>query len=145
VYRRFNQIARMGWLDEADIRLYFRSFLREFVPSLSGDEWGRWEDRFMGMQLETEGSSSRSPWISRPISLDMLKQFLMQQVSEAAVAGFGIASPKKKTPGSDDSCFQVKASAQEEFRDLMCNQEAAEAFLTRYAPVWRTDLEAAAQ
>ena len=141
LYRRFNEIARISWLEEADIRVYFHSFLRDFVPAMGADEWVKWEEQFMG-----RGSTSgTSPWISRPVSLDMLKQFLMRQVTQAAVAGHGLPPTRKKKVGDDGHSFRVKPAACKHFCDLVCNQKAAADFLKFYAPVWKSGVAVEAE
>ena len=135
VYRRFNAIARISWLEEADIRAFFRAFLSEFVPTMTVPEWRQWEDMFL------DGSAPApcvSPWKSRHISLDMLKQFLRQQVTTAAVNGLGTELTCKNKPGAEAGTFQVNRSALVDFRDLICNMEKAESFLRSFAPICQT-------
>jgi hypothetical protein len=137
VYRRFTHKARIDWLGKADIRVYFRAFLREFVPANSSEEWCQWEDMFVGHGGTSSGSNH---WTSRPVSLDMLKQFLMNQVTKAAVAGMGRAA-RGKTERVGDKSFLVDPASRAQFRDLVCNQDAAGDFLARYAPVGKADIE----
>merc|ERR1711862_280487 len=100
---------------------------------MGSEEWRQWENSFVG-----DGVADGSPWITRPISLDMLKQFLMRQVTEAAVAGFGIPPVRKRKVGSEERVFQVMPSARMSFHDLVCDRVAAEEFLALYAPVWKS-------
>ena len=63
----------------------------------------------------------------------MLKQFLMQQVTEAAVGGLG-AAPAAPLPGGRADArlrFRVHPSRREDFRAQVCSAAAAEAFLRR--------------
>ena len=83
-----------------------------------------------------------SPWASRPVSVDMLKQFLTRQVTEAAVRGLGIETDRSTLSGAGDvvvvPAFRVARGQQEAFRDLACDYESAARFLADYAPVWES-------
>ena len=50
---------------------------------------------------------SGSPWTSRPVSLDMLKQFLRRQVTEAAVNELGMPPAQGKNAAKDGNSFKV--------------------------------------
>jgi hypothetical protein len=136
LYPKVAGAVRRPWTPE-DIRVYFRAFLREFVPANSSEEWCQWEDMFVGHGGTSSGSNH---WTSRPVSLDMLKQFLMNQVTKAAVAGMGRAA-RGKTERVGDKSFLVDPASRAQFRDLVCNQDAAGDFLARYAPVGKADIE----
>ena len=71
-----------------------------------------------------------SPWAqSRPISIDMLKQFLMSRITEASVKDIGsFASGTANT-------FQVSVEQRSDFFKLVCDTQSAMQFLESYAPV----------
>ena len=85
-----------------------------------------------------------SPWISRSVSVDMIKQFLTRQVTEAAVADVIVKTTQPSSCGlniaaaainEDDVSFDVQPGRTEHLRNLVCDSQAAHAFLQEYAPV----------
>ena len=118
VYRRIVCKAELTWLTTSDKRLYFRNFLRRFLPEASSADWEIWEDQFL---------QSSSPWLSRNISIDMLKQFLMSQITEASVHGIGTSGSAKD--------FRVPAESRNAFFRLICDSQCATMFLDAYASV----------
>ena len=136
LYRRFNRTITINWLSEDDIRKYFREFLRKFA-TLHNEEWASWEDRFV--------KRPDSPWVSRPVSVDMIKQFLTRQVTEAAVADVIVKATRPAAGGlniaatainEDDVTFNVQPGMVEQLCTFVCDHEAAKVFLHEYAPVW---------
>ena len=68
-------------MSEDDMRSYLRHFLAGFVVGASDDDWQRCEDKIL---------KQGSPWSGTlPISIDMLKQFLMHQITEASCKEMG--------------------------------------------------------
>ena len=65
----------------------------------------------------------------RPISIDMLKQFLMHQITDASCKGLG-----EFTAGGAKN-FQVHAERRAAFFALINDRQGAERFLKDYAPV----------
>lgn len=124
VFRRIHCIAELSWMSRDDIGCYFRQFLARFVPGCSAEEWSRWEARFL------EGSCWSG---SRPISIDMLKQFLMHQITESSCQGHG--DFVDAGAGSDAAVFQVSPEQRSSFFSLVCDAQAAQSFLDCYAPV----------
>ena len=94
--------------------------MEEFTPELPKDALFRQADRFLG---------ENSPWNSRPISIDMVKQYLMLRISafraEELSADMGVA----ETP------FRVPPQHQERFFAYLCDEEAGKKHLTAYPPV----------
>ena len=136
LYRRFNRIMKISWLEEGDIRQYFQNFLRNFV-TLPDEEWTSWEEEFVKLP---------SPWRSGdfPISVDMIKQFLERQVTEAAVAGVIVKTTRPSACGlniaaaainEDDVSFNVQPGMTEQLRRIVCDFQAARVFLHGYALV----------
>ena len=140
VLRRIHCVGELGWTARDDIRSYFRSFLKHFVPNGSADEWCEWENTF----TQKEG-----PWAGdKPISLDMLKQFLIRQITESSCVGsgdfvrtaprrasmLGVAPPATATsPRQAD--FLVSAEQRPRFLSFIFEKKQAENFLDTYAPV----------
>ena len=131
VYRRFNREARINWLEKAEVRVYFRSMLRDYTPAMTALDWCKREEQF----LRGGAASGSSHWTSGKVSLDMLKQFLMRQVTCAAVAGLEMPPARKKQIHTDESCFQVKPEALDQFFDILCDGDATAEFFRLYAPV----------
>ena len=140
VFRRIHCVGELGWMTKDDIRSYFRNFLMHFVANASADEWDQWEDTF----LQKDG-----PWAGdKPISVDMLKQFLMRQITESSCVGsgafvrtaprrasmLGVAPPATATsPRQAD--FLVSAEQRPRFLSFIFEKKQAENFLDTYAPV----------
>ena len=82
----------------------------------------------------------------------MIKQFLTQQVTEAVVAGLASklggpvcgTSPAARTSGSE-SGFRIELGMRGRFQHLICDHEAAKAFLDHYAPVWQRRRDTSAE
>ena len=124
VFRRVHREAFLSWISKQDVCCYFRLFLSRFVPGCAHAEWVDWARIFTG-----EGT----PWgCARPISVDMLKQFLMHTITEASCAGLGDFSG---TGSGGVMEFQVHATRRTDFFALVCNSSRAEAFLQSYSPV----------
>ena len=120
VYRRIHCTARLTWLAWADVGLYFKNSLCSFVSGASEHEWDLFQGRFL-----REG-----PWAGdRQISIDMLQQYFMAQITEASVRGIG------KFIDDGSASFQVSCERHEEFFSLICHRERATLFLDAYASV----------
>ena len=112
-----------------DTPVNFREFLRKFV-TLANEEWVLWERAFV--------RHPESPWFKRPVSVDMLKQFLTRQVTEAAVANVVAKSVRPGGRGlsiasfavcEDDIKLETAANMTETF-NFMCDGEAANLFFS---------------
>ena len=69
VFRRVHREASLSWMSKQDLCCYLRNFLAQFVPGCTASEWA---------ELEGACTCEGSPWDGTgPISVDMLKQFLM--------------------------------------------------------------------
>ena len=125
VFRRIHVEAPLDYMNKEDISKFFRSFLARFVPSCSPSEWNAWENRFLD-----EGG----PWAgSIAISVDMLKQFFMRQITEASCLGIGEFVALEQ-PGVKE--YQVRShNHRAEFLRMICDVDAAYLFLDQYAPV----------
>ena len=121
VFRRIHCTACLDCMSDVDIRNYFRQFLRRFVPSTTDEEWADREAAFV------DGSG---PWCGAwPISIDMLKQYLMHQITEASCAGWGSFG------AGVSQTFQVHPEKRAEFFALICSGDKARSFLNGYAPI----------
>ena len=75
LFRRINCRAELTWMADCDKRAYFKRFLKPFVTGCSEEDWIFWENAFL---------SDGSPWASHTqITVDMLKQYLMQALTES--------------------------------------------------------------
>ena len=119
VFRRVHVTAQLDWMSLQDIKQFFRQFVVRFAPDTPQQEWSYWEDRFV---------AEESPWNgSRPISVDMLKKYLMWRITEASCASLGTF-----TAGGT---FEAYPNMRKQFFELLCSKEEAVAFLHDYAPV----------
>ena len=124
VFRRINYVCKLSWMCTDEVRCFFRQFLMRFVPGCPADEWETCENMFM------EGRC----WSGdRPISIDMLKQYLMHQITKSSCLSHG--EFVLATEHSDETVFQVKPEHRNTFFKLICSTQLAESFLNSYAPV----------
>ena len=122
VFRRKSSDATLSWLQVQDTRTFFISFLKEFVPGCTQDYLSR-----RALDFTREGSLWNDTRM--PISIDMIKQFLMLRISSfrATYLSENILSP------NDD--FRIPPDQYDHFFNWVNNSEAAEAYLRTYAPV----------
>ena len=113
----------------------FREFLRKFV-TLRNEEWVFWERAFV--------RRPESPWVNRPVTVDMVKQFLTRQVTEAAVANVVVKTVRPGDRGlsfasfavcEDDIIWETAPNMTVNFFNIMCDREAANLFFEQYASV----------
>ena len=124
VFRRIHREASLGYISVQDIRHFFHNFLARFLLASTPVDWPQWEQTF---------TAEGGPWSgSRNITIDMLKQFLMHQITEASCLGFGAFEPKGSTTNSE---FHVHAESYLQFFVLICNKDQAKQFLDNYSPV----------
>jgi hypothetical protein len=124
VYRRMLMEGKLSWMSKGDIGDYFRKFLEDFVPKLDDDRWNGKTVQFMLCRRWSRGQN---------VSIDILKQFLMNQIKESNFRGLGHFVDV--TAGSDVPVFQVSPANLDAFFDLVCDSVSANDFLRRYAPV----------
>ena len=92
VFRRIHLSAHLSWMSVEDVARFFNQFLLRFVPSCPANDWKHWEHVF----LDKEG-----PWAGhRPISVDMVRQFFMRQITQASCMDLGNFMPSDQ-PGSN--------------------------------------------
>ena len=125
VFRRIDIIVELTWMSIDDIRVYFKEFLARFIPGCTFEEWSRCEADF----LQGECWSARNG----SISIDMLKQFLMHQITESSCRGHGVLVDGGAS--MDSALFQVIPEHRSSFFSLVCDVHAAHCFLSSYAPV----------
>ena len=124
VYRRILNEGELSWMSQANIGDYFRNFLEDFVPKLDNDKWNEKTVQFMSCPCWSGGQN---------VSIDILKQFLMNQITESNFRGLGHFVDGGA--GSDVPVFQVSPANLDAFFDLVCDSVSANDFLRRYAPV----------
>ena len=124
VFRRVHREASLSWMSTEDLCHYLRSFLAQFVPDCTAPEWAGLARAF---------ACEESPWVgSRQISVDMIKQFLMHEITEASCLGLGNFLPSWRTASGD---FQIQPERRSEFFSQIGAAERAAAFLQSYARV----------
>lgn len=124
VYRRIHSTGELTWMSQADIGKYFRKFLERFVPKMTNEKWEEKESQFLGCPCWSPGQD---------ISIDMLKQFLMRQITESKCQNLGDFLDNGS--GSDARSFRVSQVHLDQFFNLVCDGDSAKAFLEHYAPV----------
>ena len=104
----------------------FREFLRKFVK-LDNSEWSDWENVFV--------KSLESPWSTSHVSVDMLKQFFMGQVTQAVMDEIVLQRTCVASSNlcEDDIIWETKPDKISDFFELICNFEVARSFLDNYA------------
>ena len=127
VFRRISYEAELTWMSRQEMLSFFRRFLTRFVHEMSDDEWERWEEEFL---------SEESPWTTKLISVDMLKQYLMHQITESSCRNFGDYTDTvgaSRTVAQQD--FRFSREYQTAFSGLTCDHTMANHFLANYPPV----------
>ncbi len=121
VFRRIVVTTMLDTLSVEDVRTFFQRFIVDFVPGCPPEEVRRWAQDFTAAGL---------PWgVERRVSIDMVKQFLMQRISmfRAQVLPDLILGPQIPC--------RVPAEHWRALRRHLCEHGAARAFLSAYPPV----------
>ena len=106
VFRSVHREASLSWMTQKELCCYLRNFLAQFVPGCTASDWTELEDTF---------TCVGSPWDGTgPISVDMLKQFLMHEIMEAICFGLGNFHQSWRTASGD---FQIQP---EQRSELFC-------------------------
>ena len=123
VFRRMHREAHLSWMSVQGVARFFRQLLLRFLPGCSPLDWEHSEQEFL---------NEAAPWRTRPISVDMVKQFPMRQITEATCLGPGCFVPSGQ-PGMAE--FRVHALRYSGSFALVCNAESANSFPDAYSPV----------
>ena len=109
-------------MSNVDVCSYLRHFLAPFLPGCTDDEWG---------ELQTKFTNEKSFWVGHQrISVDMLKQFLMHEITEARRSGLGNFQPNQSTAPGD---FHIHPQSRSELFEQISNAEKAHSFVEKYA------------
>ena len=126
VFRRVNFKVELGYTSNADVCSYLRHFLAPFLPGCTDEEWDT---------LQATFTNENSPWGGEQrISVDMLKQFLMHEITEARRCGLGNFHPNHGTAPGD---FHIHPQSRSELFEQISNAEKAHRFVEKYAKVGR--------
>ena len=115
LYRRFHLKVRLTYLSCEHIETFFRHFFEEFVTGNSDEEWHAWQKCFL--------SSIASQAPEQDVSIDMLVQFLMAQITKACVEKLGsFLSQTASASGHAGSgkTFRIDEGRKAEFLSLIC-------------------------
>lgn len=123
LYRRIHVITRFPWMTREEVAMFFQKFLVRYIPGHIEVPWIEWADRFLQCPCWSEG---------KPVSVDMMKQFLMRQITKSSELGYGHFT---KSDGIQEQVFQISPSALHTFGDLVTSREDADSFVSNYAPV----------
>ena len=124
VFRRVNREVLLGWMSGQDVRNYLCHFLARFVPGCMTSEWH---------DLEKAFTCEGSPWDgNRQVSVDMLKQFLMHEITEASRGWLDNFQPNRRTAPGD---FQIQPELRSAFFEQISDLEKGKRFVQRYAKV----------
>ena len=117
-----SEIAQLSWLQVEDTRAFFVSFLKNFVPSSSSEDLSKHAIHFTRGDAIWYGSQMH-------ISIDVIKQFLMQRISSfrARFLSQVILAP--------DVPFNIPTAKYTEFFAWVSDARAAEEYLLAYALV----------
>jgi len=126
VFRRIHCTAELGWMSDAEVRCFFRKFLEPFVFGTPDERWSSYEAKFV---------SQTGPWAQRAISVDMLKQYFMRQITESNCRSWGgFTSTRGGSQRAVADNFRVHHDYRTAFFDLVCDPIVAAEFLDNYAP-----------
>ena len=121
VFRRISIAPTvLDWLSTEDLQHFFCRFVLDFVPDCPEDELRGRAKQFV---------SNPNTWGCGKISIDMVKQFLMQRISTFGAAELSEDSIR---PGS---AFRVPLQGRTGFFDHLCQEDPAALHLKSYPPV----------
>ena len=121
VFRRISIAPTvLEWFSTEDLQNFFCRLVLDFVPDCPEDEL-----RDRANQL----ARTPSTWGCGRISIDMVKQFLMQRISSFGAVKFSEDSIR---PGS---AFRVPLQERKDFFDNLCEEDPAALHLKSYPPV----------
>ncbi len=120
VFRRIAVTTLLGPLSVDDIRTFFQCFIHDFVPSCRPEELQAWARRFTQRQ-ETWGGCS--------VSIDMVKQFLMNRISNFRAVELPDIILHPDVP------WHVPADHWQQLIEHLCDEPAASHFLDQYPSV----------
>ena len=126
VFRRVNFKVELGFMSKADVRSYLRHFLAPFLPGCTDEEWDALKETFTNKKSPRDGAQE--------ISVDMLKRFLMHEITEARRGGLSNFQPNHRTAPGD---FHIHPQLRPGFVEQICNAEKAHRFVEKYAKVGR--------
>lgn len=109
----------LDWLSTEDLHTFFMHFVLDFVPGCLEEDLQHYAKQF----------TSSNTWGSGTISIDMVKQFLMQRIST-----FRAAELSDDSFGPDQP-FIVPSSLRKSFFDHLCAEEPAQQHLKSYPVV----------
>ena len=116
LFRRVHYEITLTWMTKDDIMSFFQHFLSRFVHDCPQDEWSKRANAFV---------CEEGPWCRKSISVDMVKQYLMRQITLA------FCGANKFGEQLGDAGFRI--DKQEEFFQLVCDAKQAREFLAGYA------------
>ena len=122
VFRRISQRATLSWLQVEDTRAFFISFLKVLVPSCSPELLSKNASDFTRDASVWNGSR-------KDISIDMIKQYLMQRISGFRAEFLSQVNLAPNVP------FHIPHDKYESFFKWVNDSAAAKAYLLAYAPV----------
>ena len=127
VFRRVHCEAHLSWMLTEDIAKFFYHFLLRFLPDCPEEEWKKWQNVFL---------DKHGPWAEpESITLDMVKQFLMQHITDASCKHLGTFRPSGQGHVNE---FRAHRNKYKEFFQLVCDSASAKTFLQAYSPVHQT-------
>ena len=122
LYSRFHLRAHLKHVDEEGIKAIFRHILAEFVSGNSEEDWCIWQERFVASDLGQPPGAG--------VSIRMLQQFLMAQITNARVAKLGTLSheagaPQGRrsnagSPAHSEKTFRISQTRKADFLSLIC-------------------------
>ena len=122
LFRRINCRAELTWMADCDKRAYFKSFLKRFVTQCNEGDWTYWENVFL---------SQGSPWAAHTaITVDMLKQYLMQALTDSICPDDTQGCPMDVCIGGEGS--QITAELRSHFFKKVVDHDRAKRFLEPY-------------
>ena len=126
MFRRIHYFGKLTWMTEEDIHAFLRGFLEKFIPDMGENQWTTWARQFM---------EADSPWKNNDISIDMLKQYLMRQITQASMHGDGNCVTTKSVTMKTVTNVEVSKEHVHVVINNICDHGSAREFLRAYAPV----------
>ena len=120
VFRRVAVTTTLSSLSTQDLHRFFCHFISEFVPGCPQGTLQKWAELF---------TSDDSVWGSSTVTIDMVKQFLMQRISSFRARYF------LDQISALDSPFLVPNYSWDDFAKHLADCKSAEEFLAGYPRV----------
>jgi hypothetical protein len=129
VFRRVAVTTKLTWLTTDNVKDFFKGFLRDFVPDCPPEEMENHAKKFVQVDSPWNGGQASH---GRGVSIDMVKQFLMLQISSFR------AKAMPDYIGGTATDFHVPCELHRQFFEDLCNEAAGSEYISMYPTLARS-------